>query len=367
MPLLNRIAKRVVGDEHLIGKLCPGPWTRAFRGKPALNAGALVRVPLTDAAVQIVRATQTDASRMRGEAEKEVEVASFLKASLSSLEQQRLCARSARQAAAIIKAARDQAEETEKLCRKAVANARLRHRKKLCQPMDPAPPGPPAVPANKKAPIEFDQAINYVTKIKTRFAKQPETYKAFLEILHTYQKEQKTIKEVYEQVSHLFKSHTDLLSEFSQFLPDGSPEAGAAAMPLSAVAPAPAASSTGSSFTCTPASTPHSGVGVPSSKGLDTTNMCTATADPDRPLPDRPGWPTFQQKKKLYDLCTRLTLAELNQMVSLVQRGCQVAVQECGRKEVEVDVDELDMETFQNVLRWAKSKTKFRVQRRRHR
>ena len=63
-----------------------------------------------------------------------------------------------------------------------------------------APPqaGPPAA---KKAPIEFDQAINYVTKIKTRFAKQPETYKQFLEILHTYQKEQKTIKEVYEQVS----------------------------------------------------------------------------------------------------------------------------------------------------------------------
>ena len=262
-------------------KKCPGPWTRAFRGKPALNAGALVRVPLTDAAVQIVRAAQTDASRMRGEAEKEVEVASFLKASLSSLEQQRLCARSARQAAAIIKAARDQAEETEKLCRKAVANARLRHRKK-------------AVASS------------------------------------------------------------------------GGVGGSAAAMPLSAVAPAPAASSTGSSFTCTPASTPHSGVGFPSSKGLDTTNMCTATADPDRPLPDRPGWPTFQQKKKLYDLCTRLTLAELNQMVSLVQRGCQVAVQECGRKEVEVDVDELDMETFQNVLRWAKSKTKFRVQRRRH-
>lgn len=77
----------------------------------------------------------------------------------------------------------------------------------------------------KKAPIEFDQAINYVTKIKTRFGKQPETYKAFLEILHTYQKEQKTIKEVYEQVSTLFKNHTDLLAEFSQFLPDGSPEA----------------------------------------------------------------------------------------------------------------------------------------------
>ena len=84
----------------------------------------------------------------------------------------------------------------------------------------------------------------------------------------------------------------------------------------------------------------------------------SATADPGRPLPDRPGWPTFQQKKKFYDLCTRLTLADLNQMVSLVQRGCQAAVQQCGDKEVEVDVDELDMDTFQNVLKWANSKTK---------
>jgi len=84
----------------------------------------------------------------------------------------------------------------------------------------------------------------------------------------------------------------------------------------------------------------------------------SATADPGRPIPDRPGWPTFQQKKKFYDLCTRLTLADLNQMVSLVQRGCQAAVQQCGDKEVEVDVDELDMETFNRVMQWATSKTK---------
>jgi hypothetical protein len=84
----------------------------------------------------------------------------------------------------------------------------------------------------------------------------------------------------------------------------------------------------------------------------------SATADPGRPIPDRPGWPTFQQKKKFYDLCTRLTLADLNQMVSLVQRGCTQAVQQCGDKEVEVDVDELDMETFQRVMQWATSKTK---------
>jgi histone deacetylase complex regulatory component SIN3 len=62
--------------------------------------------------------------------------------------------------------------------------------------------------------------------VKTRFAKQPETFKAFLEILHTYDKKQKTIKEVYEKVSHLFLSHADLLSEFLRFLPDD--EAGAA-------------------------------------------------------------------------------------------------------------------------------------------
>jgi hypothetical protein len=84
----------------------------------------------------------------------------------------------------------------------------------------------------------------------------------------------------------------------------------------------------------------------------------SATADPGRPIPDRPGWPTFQQKKKFYDLCTRLTLADLNQMVSLVQRGCQTAVQQCGDKEVEVDVDELDLETFNRVMQWATSKTK---------
>ena len=80
--------------------------------------------------------------------------------------------------------------------------------------------------------------------------------------------------------------------------------------------------------------------------------------DPGRPIPDRPGYPTFTQKKKFYDLCTKLTLADLNQMVSLVQRGCGSAVQQCGDKEVEVDVAELDNETFNKVMSWAQQKTK---------
>ena len=68
--------------------------------------------------------------------------------------------------------------------------------------------------------MEFDHAISYVTTIKKRFANEPETYKAFLEILHTYQKEQRGIKDVLEQVSTLFADHPDLLKEFTYFLPD---------------------------------------------------------------------------------------------------------------------------------------------------
>lgn len=68
--------------------------------------------------------------------------------------------------------------------------------------------------------IEFDHAIMYVTNIKKRFANQPQIYHTFLEILHTYQKEQRGIKEVLEQVSSLFADHPDLLREFTFFLPD---------------------------------------------------------------------------------------------------------------------------------------------------
>lgn len=70
--------------------------------------------------------------------------------------------------------------------------------------------------------IEFNHAISYVNKIKTRFANQPDIYKQFLEILQTYQREQKPIGEVYEQVTVLFANSPDLLDDFKQFLPDTS-------------------------------------------------------------------------------------------------------------------------------------------------
>jgi paired amphipathic helix protein Sin3a len=93
----------------------------------------------------------------------------------------------------------------------------------------PAPPpqpkqAPPAAqqpaPGHQHQAVEFDHAISYVTTIKRRFANDPSTYHTFLEILHTYQKEQRGIKEVLEQVAHLFQDHPDLLKEFTFFLPD---------------------------------------------------------------------------------------------------------------------------------------------------
>ena len=41
----------------------------------------------------------------------------------------------------------------------------------------------------------FNQAINYVNKIKTRFNTEPEVYKTFMEILHNFQKEQNNLKD----------------------------------------------------------------------------------------------------------------------------------------------------------------------------
>ncbi|XP_069103169.1 paired amphipathic helix protein Sin3a-like isoform X1 [Argopecten irradians] len=98
----------------------------------------------------------------------------------------------------------------------------------------PPPQPPPQQQQQAGQPVEFNHAINYVNKIKNRFQGQPEIYKAFLEILHTYQKEQRNLKEglvptgykplteaeVYSQVAKLFQNQEDLLAEFGQFLPD---------------------------------------------------------------------------------------------------------------------------------------------------
>ncbi|EGE84486.2 transcriptional repressor Sin3p [Blastomyces dermatitidis ATCC 18188] len=82
---------------------------------------------------------------------------------------------------------------------------------------------------SKRGPVEFNHAISYVNKIKNRFADSPDTYKQFLEILQTYQRESKPIQDVYAQVTLLFNSAPDLLEDFKQFLPESAAQAKAQA------------------------------------------------------------------------------------------------------------------------------------------
>uniref|UniRef100_A0A8C6NPE9 SIN3 transcription regulator family member Aa n=1 Tax=Nothobranchius furzeri TaxID=105023 RepID=A0A8C6NPE9_NOTFU len=75
----------------------------------------------------------------------------------------------------------------------------------LHPPLSGTPTGPPM---QNNQPVEFNHAINYVNKIKNRFQGQPDIYKAFLEILHTYQMLSKTTAEKAESVKndHSFTS-----------------------------------------------------------------------------------------------------------------------------------------------------------------
>jgi paired amphipathic helix protein Sin3a len=63
--------------------------------------------------------------------------------------------------------------------------------------------------------VEFGHAINYVNKIKSRFSNQPDIYKSFLEILHTYQKQQKNLKDVSVKQQSTDRKIEDISSYFS--------------------------------------------------------------------------------------------------------------------------------------------------------
>ncbi|KAI0154277.1 prion-inhibition and propagation-domain-containing protein [Xylariaceae sp. FL1272] len=70
--------------------------------------------------------------------------------------------------------------------------------------------------------VEFGQAIAYVNKIKQRFrfSRRPEVYGQFLETLQTYQREQRSIQDVYGKIMDLFRSEPDLIEDFKIFLPE---------------------------------------------------------------------------------------------------------------------------------------------------
>ncbi|KAL1205946.1 Paired amphipathic helix protein Sin3-like 2 [Cardamine amara subsp. amara] len=74
--------------------------------------------------------------------------------------------------------------------------------------------------APPKKTVEFEEAISFVNKIKKRFQHDEQVYKSFLDILNMYRKDNKNIAEVYNEVFTLFEDHSDLLEEFTRFLPE---------------------------------------------------------------------------------------------------------------------------------------------------
>ncbi|KAH8920002.1 hypothetical protein BT69DRAFT_1245805 [Atractiella rhizophila] len=121
-----------------------------------------------------------------------------------------------------------------------------------------------------KGAVEFNHAINYVNKIKTRYAHDARTYKEFLEILQTYQKDSKPIQEVYHSVTLLFADAPDLLAEFKQFLPDNSaPPASVPSLQPASIPPAQGAKPATTSKHDTPTTTERRRQGVSTKRQRD--------------------------------------------------------------------------------------------------
>ncbi|KAL7911958.1 prion-inhibition and propagation domain-containing protein [Trichoderma velutinum] len=70
-----------------------------------------------------------------------------------------------------------------------------------------------------RGPVDLNDALAYVEKVKVRFQSRPIMYKYFLDILQTYQRDTLPIKEVHDSLTKLFESEPDLMEGFKQFLP----------------------------------------------------------------------------------------------------------------------------------------------------
>ena len=80
---------------------------------------------------------------------------------------------------------------------------------------------PPSPRLLRGSPVEFNEAISYVTKVKSRFERQPRIYERFLDVLHNYQRQGQSVADVYREVRVIFEGHPDLIQEFHVFLPPG--------------------------------------------------------------------------------------------------------------------------------------------------
>jgi paired amphipathic helix protein Sin3a len=87
-----------------------------------------------------------------------------------------------------------------------------------------SPPDTATAKIEDRKAQQFASAYRYVTKVKKRFATAPHTYKEFLTVLHKYQMVHRSVDLVNTQITRLFRSHPDLLSEFAMFLPERKPK-----------------------------------------------------------------------------------------------------------------------------------------------
>ncbi|CAM6119762.1 unnamed protein product [Calypogeia fissa] len=72
----------------------------------------------------------------------------------------------------------------------------------------------------KQQPVQLNQVVNYLDKVKTRFQSEEHIYKRFVHFLNMYHAGTKTIQQVYQDVAQLFTEHTDLAGEFICLFPD---------------------------------------------------------------------------------------------------------------------------------------------------
>ncbi|KAI3818168.1 hypothetical protein L1987_11971 [Smallanthus sonchifolius] len=73
-----------------------------------------------------------------------------------------------------------------------------------------------------KKPLEFEEAMRFVNKMRMRFQGDEHVYKSFLDIMNMFRKETKSVTEVHQEVAVLLHNQPDLLNEFTNFLPDSS-------------------------------------------------------------------------------------------------------------------------------------------------
>jgi paired amphipathic helix protein Sin3a len=68
--------------------------------------------------------------------------------------------------------------------------------------------------------VQYEDAIEYLKRVKDDTRNEPDIYKEFIRILKLYQSQQITQQSVYEQVQSLMKNYPELFEHFVNFLPN---------------------------------------------------------------------------------------------------------------------------------------------------